>query len=168
MINELNFNKTQRYASFLIKDGMRIGLAHSITGVSKEILRELRHTAHGQDAPSLCKMPSNTIAYIKSGQSPLALATVVSVYLHTEKEHKSPAESFVVAWEAAKLFSDEGTQLDINAAWYAVRDVKAGLVTWCHCKNCKAGYIFDTKITKKNDACPYCGTRDQRLLGVFQ
>lgn len=154
MLNEYTIHKTQSHAAFLIRDGMRIALVHSITGVSWRMLRELWSAQHADLLPPR-RARIDIIAYIKSGQSPLALATVVSVYLSAEKERKSPVEAFMAAWAVAKLFTD-GPAIDINAAWYAVRDVKSGLITWGYCKSCKAGYLLDTKQTKKMDCCPYC------------
>ena len=167
MLNE-TIAQTQSYAATLIRDGMRIALAHSITGMSWRTLREIWSAAHGEDAPPPGRMPCDTIAYIKSGQSPMMLATVVSVYLRAEREGKHITAAFHEAWQSAKLSSGGMSHPDINAAWYAVRDVKAGLVSWCYCKNCDAGFIFDTKIAKKNDPCPYCGARNQKLLEVSQ
>jgi Flagellar transcriptional activator (FlhC) len=93
---------------------------------------------------------------------------VVSVYLYAEKERKSIVESFLSAWEASQLSADFDSNLDINAAWYAVRDVKAGIITWCRCNRCGASYIFDSKATRKSDGCNYCGTKDKKILGVAQ
>lgn len=158
----------QAHATSLIRDGMRIALVHSITGISRNHLLELRKSMHGGDAPMQGRMPTNTIAYIKNGQSTVALATVVAVYVGAEKKHKSPVEAFMDAWAVAKLFADGATPLDINAAWYAVRDVKAGLISWAYCKNCKAGYLLDTLQTKKTDNCPYCGAQKQKQIEVAQ
>lgn len=168
MLNEHSIHKTQAHAASLIRDGMRIALVHSITGVSRHNLLDMLKAVLGKDNPPPGRMPSDTIAYIKSGQSPLVLATVVSVYLCAEKEHKSPVDAFMAAWGVAKLFTDGFSTVDINAAWYAVRDVKSGLISWGYCKNCKAGYLLDTKQTKKTDCCPYCGTQDQKILEVSQ
>jgi hypothetical protein len=168
MFNEYTIQKTKSHAASLIKDGMRIALVHSITGISRHNLLDMHKAVVGKDTAPAGRIPSDTIAYIKLGQSPLALATVVSVYLSAEKEHKSPVDAFMVAWEAARLFTEGVTAIDINAAWYAVRDVKSGLISWGYCKNCKAGYLLDTKQTKKTDICPYCGTQDQKKLEVTQ
>lgn len=160
MLNE-TIAQTQSYASTLIRDGMRIALVHSITGIARGHLLDLRKAIHGDDAPMQGRMPNDTMAYIKSGQSPVALATVVAVYFGAERKHRSPVEAFMDAWSVAKLFADGTTPIDINAAWYAVRDVKSGWISWGFCRNCKAGYLLDTKQTKKTDSCPYCG--EQKL-----
>ena len=157
------FIQTQQYAATLIRDGMRLALAYALTGVSKPTLREFWDMAHGHDAPPLGRLPCNTIAFIKSGQSPAMLSAVVSVYFRAEKERKTPVEAFVIAWEASKLISGEG--LDINAAWYAIRDVKAGLVLWNQCKSCKAGFIFGAQSNSQNK-CPYCGMSDTKIVEV--
>ena len=160
--------QTQSYAAILIRDGMRIALAHSITGIARGQLLDLRKSIHGDDAPMQGRMPNDTMGYIKSGQSPVALATVVAVYLDAERKRRSPVEAFMDAWSVAKLFADGATPIDINAAWYAVRDVKSGWVSWNFCRNCKAGYLLDTKQTKKTDNCPYCGMQKQKRHEVAQ
>ncbi len=161
---------TQLYAAALIRDGMRIALVRAITGVSKEVLRDLWSSVHGKDTPQLGRLPFDTIAFVRAGQSLVALSTAVSMYLWAEKEHKTPVEAFVIAWEASKLLVDDAGEidLDINAAWYAIRDIKAGLVFWHQCKNCKAGFIFGTQISKKNNNCPYCGMSDTKMIEVAQ
>ena len=167
MSNDNQFIKTRILAASLIKDGMRIALAHSITGLSWRTLRELWEEIHGADVPPPGRMPCDTLAYIKNGQSSLSLSTVVSVYLSAEKEHRTPTDAFSQAWEIAKLFSVDGKKIDINAAWYAIRDVKAGLLSWSKCRHCKAEHIFDNG-TKKPSKCPYCGTTGSKMVEVAQ
>lgn len=158
--------KAQGYAAYLIKNGMRIALAHSITGMSWRSLRDLWDDAHGTDMPPPGRMPCSTVAYIRAGQSQVALSTLVTVYLSLEKEYQAPTDAFISAWESTRLFTDKNAPLDINAAWYAVRDTKAGRVAWCKCKDCKAGYFFDAKETRKKSKCPFCGSMGNALSGV--
>lgn len=167
MLNE-TIAQTHSHATALIRDGMRIALVHSITGIARGHLLDLRKSIHGENVPMRGRMPNDTTSYIKSGQSPVALATVVAVYFSAEKNHRSPVEAFMDAWSVAKLFADGATPIDINAAWYAVRDVKSGLISWGFCKNCNAGYLLDTKQTKKTDTCPYCGKQKQKQSEVAQ
>jgi predicted Zn-ribbon and HTH transcriptional regulator len=96
------------------------------------------------------------------------LSTLVAVYLTVEKRANPPAasqaEMFIQAWESRKLFTKNGMAIDVNAAWYAIRDVKAELVSWGRCKQCKATYIFDTEL-RETSKCPYCGVRDIKIIG---
>lgn len=161
------YSDMQNQAAILIESGMRIALVHSMTGLPMRMLRDLWSAIHGELKPP-GRMPYNSIAYIKNGQSVTGLAMVVSVYLYAEKERKSIVESFLSAWEASQLSADSDSNLDINAAWYAVRDVKAGIITWCRCNRCGASYIFDTKMTRKSDGCNYCGTKGKKIIGVAQ
>lgn len=157
----------QNQAAILIEGGMRIALVHSLTGLPMRLLRDMWSGIHGELKPP-GRMPYNSIAYIKNGQSVTDLATVVSVYLCAEKERRTSIESFLTAWEVAMITVDSGSNLDINAAWYAVRDVKAGIITWCRCNRCGASYIFDSRITRKSDGCNYCGTNDKKIIGIGQ
>lgn len=166
-MNSKPYSDIQNQAAILIESGMRIALVHSMTGLPMRMLRDLWSGIHGELKPP-GRMPYNSIAYIKNGQSVTDLATVVSVYLHAEKERRTNIESFLTAWEVAKITADSESNLDINAAWYAVRDVKAGIITWCRCNRCGASYIFDSKTTRKSDGCNYCGTKDKKIIGVGQ
>ena len=163
-----DLQQTHRHATFLIKNGMRIALVHSITGMSWRALRDLWETWHGSDMSPPGRLPCSTLAYIKSGQSQVALSTLVAVYLSLEKEQPTPADAFIDAWKTVGVFADKDTSLDINAGWYAVRDTKAGLLAWCKCKACKAGYFFDAKETRKKSICTFCGSPENSLTGLTQ
>ncbi|MBK6593622.1 MAG: hypothetical protein IPG23_13235 [Burkholderiales bacterium] len=45
--------------------------------------------------------------------------------------------------------------LDINAAWYAIRDVRSGIVEWRRCGRCQTSFIYEVNETHAR-ACPYC------------
>lgn len=168
MANDSQNLQAQSQAAFLLKSGLRIPLVRSLTGMSWRSLRDLWEVWHGSDIHPPGRMPSNAFAYIKAGQSQVALATLVTVYLSLEKEHQTPTDAFVAAWASTRLFQGQETQLDINAAWYAVRDTKAGLMSFCKCKDCKAGYFFDAKETRKKTKCVFCGSLENSLAGATQ
>ena len=152
----------------LVREGMRIPLVHAMTGVAWRYLHKIWLDSYGETASLPGRLPVNTISYIKYRQSPLMLSTLVSVYLAVEKRAKtqaaSHAEMFIHAWESRYLFAEGGNSIDINAAWYAIRDVKSGLVSWVSCKQCKATYIFDTELRETSN-CPYCGEQDMKFIG---
>lgn len=150
----------QHYANELIRDGMRLGIIHSITGISRHTLREFSCTIHGQNCNQGGRQPDNTIAFVKAGQPLLELSTAVAIFHCVESDSKSPMDAFVTTWRAVKLLR-EGTKprlIDINAAWYAIRDVKAHLILWKRCDVCKANYISGDNLPKTDRNCPYCKT----------
>lgn len=151
----------------LVREGMRTTLVHAMTGADWRTLRKIWQDIYGETTTRPGRLPVNTFAYLRQGQTSLLLSTIVAVYLTVEKranpQTASPAEMFLQAWEARKLFIESGMEIDINAAWYAIRDVKAGLVSWGRCRQCKATYIFDTEFRETNN-CPYCGERDIKII----
>jgi predicted Zn-ribbon and HTH transcriptional regulator len=162
------FIKNHISATKLVREGMRLPLVHAMTGVAWRSLRKIWQDTYGETAPLPGRLPGNTLSYIKYGQTSLLLSTLVAVYLTVEKranpQTASQAEMFIQTWESRKLFAKSGMAIDINAAWYAIRDVKAGLVSWGRCKQCKATYIFDTGF-RETSKCPYCGERDIKIIG---
>lgn len=157
--------QTYQQATYLIKTGMRVALVHSLTGTSLRILRDLWKDHHAEDQlPG--RMPSSTAAYIKIGQPTTAIATVVAIYLSYEDMCSTPASAFISAWKAASLLGCESPQLDINAAWFCIRDIKAGLLNWCICTTCTAGYFFVAAETRKKTKCVFCGSQKNHVYGA--
>ena len=162
------FIKTLISTTTLVREGMRTPLVHAMTGADWRTLRKIWQDIYGEITIRPGRLPANTFAYLRQGQTSLLLSTMVAVYLTVEKsanpQTASQAEIFLQAWETRKLFIESGMEIDINAAWYAIRDVKAGLVTWGRCKQCNATYIFDTEF-RETSKCPYCGERDIKIIG---
>ena len=162
-----NFNqylKTQDQAAMLVKAGMRIALVQSLTGLPWRNLKGMWGATHGAEKPTPRKTPTNTISYIKRGQSEVGLSTVVSAFFNLKNEHHSTTEAFINAWLTAQIF-DEKNQIDINAAWFAIRDSEAGLISLCTCKECHAGYISDAAETRKQSECPFCSNQKKSTGG---
>lgn len=146
-------------AAELIEEGMRIALVQSLTGIAWRPLRELWTSIHGdQKLPG--RMPNNTLSYIsRGGQSHLVLSTIAACFFSAMQDKQmTEIEAFIKSWSTAKLFDGNDTTVDINAAWFAIRDCKAGLVTLCKCKVCDANYILDAISAKKTSPCPFCGS----------
>jgi len=51
--------------------------------------------------------------------------------------------------------------LDINAAWYAIRDVRAKIVVWQRCPHCQAGFIYEPNESHAR-SCPFCALSRRR------
>ena len=143
--------KKQSQALALIKAGLRTPLVHSLTGVPLRALRNQWKEIHGNEVlPG--RLPMTVLSNLEKGQSPITLATAVATFFALEKRNKDIPAAFLECWDIAKTFSID---TDINTVWYAIRDVKAGIVLWVECEECSAHYIKgDHKTTC---ACPFCG-----------
>lgn len=152
-------------ATFLLAEGMRIVLVQSITGMPQRQLSKIKSAYHDTDIPA-ARLPTSVASFIKAGQSTMILSSLVSTFLATKGQESEVAAGFISAWKAAKLCAGS-QQIDINAAWYAVRDVKAGEIAWAKCNECLAGFMPDLFSAKTADCCPYCGTKNNlKLVGV--
>ena len=164
MLTTEDILKQQMQATALIKSGMRISLVHAMTKVSNRTLRDIWQDTYGSGTPAPGRLPNNALSYIKQGQSPIGLSTIVAAYLAIEKDQSlTLSEAFLQSWDMAALFAP--SDFDINAAWYAIRDVKAGLISWVECQTCKAHHFYDTEI-RKTSKCPYCGEQHYKLIEV--
>lgn len=155
--------RQQIQATALIKAGMRIPLVHALTNVSIRTLRDIWQDTYG-NTPTPGRLPNNALSYIKQGQSLTGLSTIVAVFLSIEK-HKdlTLAEAFLTSWNASTQYTP--AEFDINAAWYAIRDVKAGLISWVECQTCKAHHFYDTEL-RRTSKCPYCGEQHCKQIEV--
>jgi len=166
-INRLSL-KNHANAILLIQERMRVPIVHSMTGIELRSLRQLWLDTH-KTTPSPGRLPTSVLSFVQMGASPCVLSTFVSVYLSKERQqiihgqNDTLTDMFLGVWNARNLFFGD-TRLDINAAWYAARDVKAGIVAWGECNRCKAKYIFDTGH-RATSRCPYCGEKNLTILG---
>jgi len=154
--------KQQAQALELMKAGLRVPLVHSMTSVSLRALRSQWKEIYGEDSvPG--RMPASVLACIEKGQSPMIMSTAVSAYLAVQDTNRGDVvDTFLLAWNITKKMASDA---DINAAWYAIRDTKAGLVLWVECNSCEANHIFAVEL-KKTNSCPYCGSTDHKLSKV--
>lgn len=160
--------RQQIQATALIRAGMRITLVHAMTNVSIRALRDIWQDWYGSDTPAPGRLRNNALSYIKQGESVAQLSMIVAIYFAIEKtQQPTLPEAFTQAWESVRAISshDYECDLDINAAWYAIRDVKAGLIAWVECQNCKGQHLYDTEMRKTSN-CPYCGKQHPKQIKV--
>ncbi|WP_090284989.1 FlhC family transcriptional regulator [Nitrosomonas mobilis] len=148
----------------LVKKGMRLTVVQKITGVNIKLLRKLWHELRS-DAPSRGLIKHSVLGAISSYADASNIAGFLAIYKNITKK-RGLSNYFEVD---SKILLDAlrdfelicKTHLDINTAYFAVRDVGAGVVTMINCQCCRAAYVYKYEHRMGNEytkKCPFCKT----------
>lgn len=142
-----------QHAHDLIRAGLRLSIVRGLTRIGTRGLRQWWKDVHGVK-PANGKLPETVLSFIKDKDA----AAVISAYGALYKRlHGSvlTAESLLAAWCEFERICEP---IDINAAYFAARDIKARIVILALCGVCSANFIYDSG-SRFTDNCPFCGTR---------
>lgn len=140
-------------ASDLVRAGLRLSIIVALTGMTVVPLRRLWKETHGKSPPN-GKLPESVLSFITTQQSAAQISAFVGMYHKLNPEQQSISSSALLnTW---RTYERMCAPLDINAGYYAVRDVRAGLVSFFKCRCCGAHYIYDTASTLTS-RCQFCG-----------
>ena len=154
MVSTLDDIKRLTLASELVQAGLRLSIIVALTGLTVVPLRRLWREMHGKSPPN-GKLPESVLSFITTQSSAGSISAFVALHQksHRSLQHIDPA-ALLSSWKTYnKLCSPP---LDINAAYYVVRDVRSGFVSFPRCTSCGAHFIYDTASTLTN-RCPFCG-----------
>ncbi len=151
-------------ACHLIESGLRLSLISSLSGIyNKRLLRGLWKEIHGS-RPASGKLPESVVSYINDFHSAAEMASFVEIYQQIHEQKVSNTQGVVAAMNALVLLEAMKefvmlwkSDIDINAGYYAVRDVLFGNVLYTQCISCNAGFLYDP-AKRYTDKCPYCKT----------
>ena len=93
------------------------------------------------------------------------MSTFAALYFRLEKIYpkKNQAELFFTAWQSRLFFDGECEDLNINVAWYVIRDIKTNKVLWYECGCCKTQFVDNYK-QKTLSSCPFCSGAKVRAI----
>ncbi|MDO8933073.1 MAG: FlhC family transcriptional regulator [Rhodocyclaceae bacterium] len=149
-----------RVANELIRLKLRVPIVHYLTGIHSKPLR-LRWRQLHKESPPNGKLPDSVRSFITDAMLVAKLSSFVALYNRLDDcDGKSVTASMLLrAWEMhGRVGSGD---LDINAAWYAIRDVRAKIVMWQRCPQCQAGFIYEPNESHAR-SCPFCALSRQR------
>lgn len=139
-------------ASELIEAGLRLSIIVGLTKMAARPLRKMWLETHGKGPPN-GKLPESVLSFIHNQASCANISTFISVHLaHFKSAAENSPEGLLQTW---RMVSTLGSPIDINAAYYGLRDVRAGFVSFPKCRNCGAHHIYDTARTLTS-RCPFC------------
>jgi len=149
----LNDLENLQLARALIQAGLRLSIVRALTDVGTLTLRQWWKDIHGV-RPANGKLPESVLSYIKDEDSAARISAFAALYRRLNGPALT-AEGLLTAWQEFQRICGS---FDINAGYFALRDIRAHIVALSRCSVCRAAYIYDTgnKFTEK---CPFCGTR---------
>jgi hypothetical protein len=137
----------------LIQAGLRLSIVRGMTSVGTRTLRQWWKDTHGVKS-SNGKLPESVLSFIKDKDSATRLSAFAAFYKRLNGVNLSPV-SLLGAW---REFQSACGPLDINAAYFAARDVRARIVMLAQCQVCHAAFIYDAG-SKHTGHCPFCDTK---------
>lgn len=138
-------------AKDLIEARLRLTITASLTGLTIAPLRKLWWEVN-KTMPPKGKLPESSLSFIANRTEAAALAAFVGIHL---KMHGGPDPSpvkLLASWRTYQKFMGE---LDINAAYFALRDVRSQLVNFVVCSGCRGQFIHDVG-SHLTSCCPHC------------
>ena len=144
-------------AQQLIEAGLRLSIVHSLTGLSTTSLRQLWRDIHNE-MPRKGKLPVTCMAYMRNRGDAAALSAYVGVHMMMFGEPTSSPHDLLASWRAHQsVMRGQEIRLDINAAYFALQDVRCKTVNFIWCSGCGGQYIHDHG-SHLTDRCPHCHT----------
>lgn len=139
-------------ASRLISRGLRVPIVQSLTGVNIRRLREMWADTNERRA-SRGKLPEACLGFIQN-RSDLSLLSAFAVfYERLYPSFQVDADRLLEALDEFAVIAE----ININAAYYVLRDLGCGIVSLAHCDNCKGHHIYDPRH-RVACKCPFCGS----------
>jgi hypothetical protein len=146
--------ENSRVAHELIRLRLRVPIVHYLTNIHPKPLRMRWRQIHGE-SPHNGKLPDSVRPFITNPMMLAKLSSFVALYNRLDEGdgRSVTAAMLLSAWEVHGRVGSAG--LDINAAWYAIRDVRSRIVGWQRCARCQAMYIYEPNVSHAR-SCPFC------------
>jgi hypothetical protein len=146
--------ENHRIAHELVRLKLRLPLVNHLTQIHIKPLR-LRWRAIHAESPPNGRLPESVRPFITDSFSAAELSSFSALYnrLDGEGGTKISASMLLKALEMHRRLAHR--ELDINAAYFAARDVRAKIVEWRRCGRCQTSYIFDINEFHAR-SCPFC------------
>lgn len=143
---------TLRFARELIQAELRLTIVRGLTRIGTRTLRQWWRDIHGVKA-SNGKLPESVLSFIRDKDAAARLSAFAVLNRRLHGQTLTP-ESLLSSW---REFRRHCAPLDINAAYFAARDVRASIVMLSRCRKCNAVFIYDAG-SKHTIRCPFCET----------
>ena len=150
--------KTQ-LASILIQRKLRLSIIGSMINIDVKKLRKLWKEINGV-SPSHGKLPESVFTFLKKNQKASAqISAFLNVYFGKFKDSDRQMEIDVYRFiNSHRICSDLGLDIDINFAYYGIRDVIHGNASFPVCSVCRTRFLFDAYAGGQAKRCPFCKT----------
>lgn len=141
-------------AQVLIGAGLRLSIIRGMTGLGTRVLRawwwEVR-----QEKPPNGKLPETCLSFIKDKAANAAILSAYAAFHQRLYGDRLDVDTMLTSWRHYQEIT--GQSVDINAAYYTLRDIRAAIVLLVPCQGCGLKYIYD-RGGKQTSQCPFCRT----------
>jgi hypothetical protein len=143
--------ETYVLAQDLIKAGLRLSIVTNLTGLPQKKLRSIyRHVFNS--SPPNGRLADNCLFFATSLRRVAQISSFCSLHIALHGTPSESGEDLLTSWREYQRLCGE---LDINAAYYAVRDVRVKIVQFPRCDRCKVRHIYD-RAKQHTESCPFC------------
>lgn len=142
-----------RQAYELMRVGLRLSIIRGLTRIGTRTLRQWWKDVHGVK-PANGKLSETVLSYIKDRDSAARLSAFAALHQRLFATELTTS-SLMTTWQEYQKICGP---LDINAAYFAARDVRVKIVMLAQCHECNAAFIYDAG-SKYTDKCPFCETK---------
>ena len=142
-----------QHAHELIRVGLRLSIIRGMTRIGTRTLRMWWREVHGV-SPSNGKLPETVLSYIKDREAGARLSAFAALHQRLYPDELTTT-SLLTTWREYQSICGP---IDINAAYFAARDVRVSIVMLVPCRECNALFIYDAG-SKHTDFCPFCETK---------
>lgn len=138
----------------LIQAGLRLSIIRGMTGLGTRVLRAWWWEIRGEKPPN-GKLPETCLSFIKDKMANAAILSAYAAFHQRMHGDRQDVDAMLSSWRNYQEIT--GQDVDINAAYYTLRDIRAGIVLLVPCKGCGMKYIYDRGGIHSSQ-CPFCGT----------
>jgi hypothetical protein len=152
--------ENSRVAHELIGLRLRVPIVHYLTNIHSKPLRLRWRQLHNESPPN-GKLPDSVRPFITDAMALADLSSFVAIYYRVDDGdgRSITAAMLLRVW---KMHCRVGnSNLDINAAWYAIRDVRSKIVGWQRCTRCQTMFIYEPNVSHAR-SCPFCALAKPR------
>jgi len=162
----MQFEEIERYmeARALVGRKLRVTIVSALTGVRHPYIQKMWQEAHGASSIK-GQLPASVHSFIKSANDAALVAGYTAFALSRGFEKDGTIEDALTAKLLAKSVEEyewiSQVHIDINMAYFALRDVIARIVEWRRCTSCGAGHIYALDHYPLR-LCPFCRLLDEQ------
>jgi hypothetical protein len=146
--------ENHRVAHELVRLKLRLPLVNHLTGIHIKPLRRQWNLIHPSSPPN-GRLRESVRGFIADSLSAAQLASFVAVYSRLAPGAENQVDPGVLLRTLTLHQSLARRDLDINAAYFAVRDVRAKIVEWRRCGRCQTNFIYSPAAFHMR-SCPFC------------
>ena len=138
----------------LVRLKLRLPLVNHLTGINIKPLRRQWNRIHPNSPPN-GRLRESVRAFISDSFSAAELASYVAIYIRLAPDTDNYIDPALLLRALTMHQRIAHRELDINAAYFAIRDVRAKIVEWRRCSRCQTGFIFSPGAFHMR-SCPFC------------